>query len=231
MAGLVVRLVLAGSLGLGVDESYMVAAGRVFRLGYFDHPPLSWWLSAGIARLAGYEAAWLVRLPFIGLFALSTWLMFRLGAALFGERAGLWAAVALNLAPVFSARRRRLGAAGRPARFFSPGRRAVPSQVRALGDGGAAWGWWVAGGVAAGGALLSKYSARMLVLGRGRAVSGDAAGPSRVACGGGPAIRRGGIGAGGVRAGADVERRTRLGLVRVPGRAPPGRSGFSRSVR
>ena len=43
-----------------------------------------------------------VRLPFIALFAVTTWLMFRLGTALYGARAGLLAAVASNLSPVFS---------------------------------------------------------------------------------------------------------------------------------
>ena len=43
----------------------------------------------------------LVRLPFIALFALSTWLMYRLGAAIADARAGLWAAVLLSLSPVF----------------------------------------------------------------------------------------------------------------------------------
>ena len=42
-----------------------------------------------------------MRLPFIALFALSTWLMYRLGTAIADARAGLWAAVLLNLSPVF----------------------------------------------------------------------------------------------------------------------------------
>ena len=33
------RLFFAWAIGLGVDESYMVAAGRTLSLGYFDHPP------------------------------------------------------------------------------------------------------------------------------------------------------------------------------------------------
>src|SRR5215475_8571135 len=77
------RLAFGWALGLGVDESYMVAAGRTLSLGYFDHPPASWWLSWGAAHLFGSEAPIIVRLPFIGLFALSTWLMYRLG--------GVWA--------------------------------------------------------------------------------------------------------------------------------------------
>jgi Dolichyl-phosphate-mannose-protein mannosyltransferase len=42
-----------------------------------------------------------VRLPFIALFGLSTWLMYRFTAALYTPPAGLWAAVTMNLAPVF----------------------------------------------------------------------------------------------------------------------------------
>src|SRR4051794_29755444 len=80
--GALVRLALAAALGLGIDESYMVSAGRSLQAGYFDHPPISWWLSAGMAQLAGSEAAWVVRLPFIALFAVSTALIWRLTALL-----------------------------------------------------------------------------------------------------------------------------------------------------
>src|SRR3954451_10167956 len=75
------RLAFAATTGLGVDESYMVAAGRAFSFGYFDHPPAAWWLSLAASHLTGSEAAVVVRLPFIMLFALTTWLMARLGEA------------------------------------------------------------------------------------------------------------------------------------------------------
>src|SRR5271169_7036630 len=94
------RLLFAASLGLGIDESYMVAAGRQLRLGYFDHPPIAWWLAWAEAHLFGSDSALVVRLPFIGLFALTTWLMYRVTAALFGAWAGLWAAVLANSCPV-----------------------------------------------------------------------------------------------------------------------------------
>src|ERR1700720_315208 len=71
------RLLFASALGLGVDESYMVAAGRKLQLSYFDHPPVAWWLAWGIAHLTGNESAVVVRLPFIALFGLTTWLMYR----------------------------------------------------------------------------------------------------------------------------------------------------------
>ena len=89
----VLRLGFAWASGLGVDESYMVAAGRVLSLGYFDHPPAAWWLSHGAAWLFGSEAPFFVRLPFVLLFAVSQVLMGRIG--------GFWAVVLLNLSPVF----------------------------------------------------------------------------------------------------------------------------------
>jgi hypothetical protein len=100
LATLAARMLFAASLGLGVDESYMVAAGRKLQLSYFDHPPLAWWMAWGIAHLSGSESAFVVRLPFIALFALTTLLMYRATSALFGPEAGLWAAVVLNAVPV-----------------------------------------------------------------------------------------------------------------------------------
>ena len=71
-----IRLGFAWALGLGVDESYMVATGRQLRWSYFDHPPASWWLQWAGAHLFGTEAPLAVRTPFILCFALSTWLMY-----------------------------------------------------------------------------------------------------------------------------------------------------------
>src|ERR1700730_10872989 len=82
------RMVFASALGLGVDESYMVAAGRKLELSYFDHPPIAWWMAWGAAHLTGSESPLVVRLPFIALFALTTLLMFRVTASLLGPRAG-----------------------------------------------------------------------------------------------------------------------------------------------
>src|SRR5438445_8740300 len=90
---LLVRLLLAAALGLGIDESYMVAAGRRLQLSYFDHPPIAWWMAWGAAHLTGSESALVVRLPFIALFAVTTFLMYRVTSELFRPEAGLWAAV------------------------------------------------------------------------------------------------------------------------------------------
>src|ERR1700751_5210045 len=101
LATFLARLLFASALGLGIDESYMVAAGRKLQLSYFDHPPIAWWMARAAAYLTGSESAVVVRLPFIALFAITTFLMYRLTSALFSPEAGLWAAVLLNLVPVF----------------------------------------------------------------------------------------------------------------------------------
>ena len=158
------RLAFAGALGLGIDESYMVAAGRTLRLGYFDHPPLAWWMAWGAAHVAGNESAFVVRLPFVLLFALTTWLMFRLTAKLFGACAGLWAAALLNVSPVFGLT---------TATWVLPDGPLIAALLGAAicliaavpAEGRAAWGWWLGTGLCAGLALFSKYSAALTIAG------------------------------------------------------------------
>lgn len=96
------RLAFAGSLGLGVDEIYTVATSRQLQLGYFDHPPLAWWMTWMMRFATGSEGALIVRLPFIAAFALTTWLTYSLTRLLYGLRAGFWAAVAVNIPPVIA---------------------------------------------------------------------------------------------------------------------------------
>jgi len=167
------RVALAATLGLSVDESYTVAISRHLAWSYFDHPPLSVWLVGGWARLLGSEQPLLLRLPDIVLFGVSTWVMYRLTAALFGERAGLWAALALNLAPLFT-----LAAAGGivpdgplvllsllAVRGFAAAVLTSPAQrAAAQWPSGASRLQMTAAGVATGLALLSKYTAVSLPL-------------------------------------------------------------------
>lgn len=164
LAGTAARLGFGWGIGLGIDESYMVVAGRgPLQLGYFDHPLVSWWMSQGAARLFGSEAAVLLRLPFILLFALSTWLMARLGAAVATPRAGLWAAIAFNLAPVFGITTGGWVLPDGPLICALLGMalcllRALPSRN---------WGWWIGTGLCAGLAMLSKYTAVLPIAGFG----------------------------------------------------------------
>lgn len=179
------RLAFAWSTGLGVDESYMVAAGRVLSGGYFDHPPAAWWLSWGAAHLFASEAPVVVRLPFIALFAVSTWMMARLGAAVADDRAGFWAAVLLNLSPVFGVTGATwvlpdgpllcalLGAALCLVHAVSPSssgltRPSLPRWPEVVGSSPTmtmVWGWWCGAGLCAGLALSAKYSAILTIAG------------------------------------------------------------------
>ncbi len=160
VTGAVIRLLMAGASGLGIDESYMVAAGRTLRLGYFDHPPFAWWLCAGIADLLGSAAPIVVRLPFIALFAVSSWLMYRLAASLFGARAGWWAALSFNLSPVFGVTTAGWVLPDGP--LVCALLAAALCLVRALSGG---WRWWLGAGAAMGLALLAKYSAVLTLAG------------------------------------------------------------------
>lgn len=166
LATLVARVVFGLSLGLGVDESYTVATSRHPQLSTFDHPPLAWWLAWGSAKLFATESALALRLPFILLFALTTWLMYRLTAFLFGERAGFWAAATLNLAPVI---------AWTSATWIVPDgplnaalvAGAYAASVAMLGTRSQAPLWWLAAGACGGLALLSKFHGVFLFAGVG----------------------------------------------------------------
>ena len=161
---LLARLAFAGALGLGIDESYMVASGRTLQLGYFDHPPLAWWMAWAASHLAGSDGVFVVRLPFVLLFALTTWLMFRLTTVLFGACAGLWAAALLNAAPVFGVADGAWVLPDGPLIAALLG--AALCLVCALpAQGRAAWGWWLGAGLCSGVALFSKYSAVLTVAG------------------------------------------------------------------
>lgn len=97
---LIFRLLIAATLGLGVDETYTLASARDLSLSYFDHPPLHYWLIHATTPWLGEGRA--ARLPFVLLFAGSSWLLFALTRHLFGAQAGVWAVIALNLSAFFT---------------------------------------------------------------------------------------------------------------------------------
>lgn len=99
MLATVLRLVFAQT-GYGIDEIYAVATSRDYHLSGFDHPPMAWWLSTTMQKLFGVTTPWVVRLPFIALAALDTWLIYALTRGLFSARAGFLAALAFTCAPV-----------------------------------------------------------------------------------------------------------------------------------
>jgi 4-amino-4-deoxy-L-arabinose transferase-like glycosyltransferase len=159
------RLALA-TAGLGEDETYMVSMARHFSWSYFDHPPLHVWLVGGWARLLGSEDPWVVRLPFIALFVGSSWLMYRLTAALFGERAGFWATLAFNLAPLFTLSTGSWVLPDGPLVFFLlAAGRALADLLIATESPTRPVLRWLGVGLLAGLALLSKYTAIFFIAG------------------------------------------------------------------
>ena len=164
VATFLARLLFASALGLGIDESYMVAAGRKLQLSYFDHPPIAWWMTRAAAYLTGSESPIIVRLPFIALFAVTTFLIYRLTAAMFSPEAGFWAAVVLNMAPLFGISSASWVLPDGPLLAALLG--AAVCLITALrSEGRAAWGWWLGTGMCAGLALCSKYSAVLSIIG------------------------------------------------------------------
>lgn len=165
-ATLAVRLVFGFSLGLGIDESYTVATARQPQLSTFDHPPAAWWLAWGAGRLFATESALALRLPFILLFALTTWLMYRLTAFLLGERSGFWAAATLNLAPVIAWTSGTWILPDGPLNAALVGG-AYAAALAVYGARAQAPLWWLAAGVCGGLALLSKFHGVFLFAGVG----------------------------------------------------------------
>ena len=168
IAAATVRFAVAAAVGLSVDESYTVAISRRLALSYYDHPPLHVWLVGMWAKLVGREDPWVVRSPFIVLFAGTTWIMFRLTASAFGDRAGFWAALALNLAPLFTIGTGSWVLPDGPLAIFSL--LTVWLSLQANSESLSARAellTWVAAGAAAGLALLSKYLAIFPILGLG----------------------------------------------------------------
>jgi hypothetical protein len=159
--GLLMRLALAGMLGLGVDESYLVSIARTPSLSYFEHPPLAFWLTHLSVLIYGSESSFVVRLPFMLLFAGTTWLTFRVGALLFGEWEGAWAALLLNLSLVFSVTSGGWALPDGPLMCCMMA--AILCLVHALFDVPAPdarrtdLSWWIRAGVCTGLAMLSKY--------------------------------------------------------------------------
>jgi 4-amino-4-deoxy-L-arabinose transferase-like glycosyltransferase len=164
--GTLARLAVAGVTGLGTDESYTVANARLFALSYVDYPPLHVWLVGAWAWLWSSQSPLVLRLPFIALFAGSTWMMFRLSALLFGERAGFWAALALNLAPVFAFPHASWVLPDGPLAFFLLSGAYIAARLL---FGQAVWPrratGWLAVGALTGLAMLTKYHGAFLPAG------------------------------------------------------------------
>jgi len=161
----VLRLVLAAVVGLGVDEAYSVSSARDLELSYFDHPPLQYWIVHLFLPLLGDGRG--ARLPFIALFAASSWLLYRLTQVLFGARAGVIAVLALNVSGFFTVAVGGWVLPDGPLVFALLGAALTLTRLLFEGRGARrhALGLWLQTGVWLGVALLAKYHALLFALG------------------------------------------------------------------
>lgn len=160
LALLVIRLALAAHLELAFDEAYYWTWARHPALSYYDHPPMvAWFIGAGIAVAGDTELGVRLLGPFSVFF--STLLM--MGAARdFGGDAR-----AMTFAGLFSEltiAAQALGVLMTPDTPLLVFTALVLRLLAALAAGGRP-SLWLAVGLSAGAALLSKYTAVFIGLG------------------------------------------------------------------
>jgi hypothetical protein len=155
------RLSICPVTGLGTNEAYAIASGRLMSLSYFDHPPLHFWLAHLGELLFGDTTA--ARLPFIALGAGTSCLMFVLTRRLYGEDAGVWATLVLNLSIFFSLQSGNWILPDGSLNFFLL---ASALALAPVVEGKALNIWrWLLAGLFVGLAALSKYHALIFALG------------------------------------------------------------------
>jgi len=161
------RLWVAWGAGLCNGESYYFSCARHPSLSYFDQPPLSILIATSSLYLSGEVGPLVLRAPFIAIFAGTTWLLFVLGRTLFGAWPGFYAALLMNLAPVFTLSVGIFLQPDGPLMFFWLA--CVWCLVHVLLEPGPRHPlcWWAAAGAMLGLGLLSKYQALLLVPGVG----------------------------------------------------------------
>ncbi|MHC1746588.1 MAG: glycosyltransferase family 39 protein [Negativicutes bacterium] len=162
--GIIFRMILSGSIGLGVDESYVVAIARTLSLSYFDHPPLHFWIIWLTTHLTHVESGLILRVPFVLLFAGTTWMMYRLASRLFGEWAGVYAALTLNISAVFGLSTGSWILPDGPLMFFMLATVLVLTRLL-LSPIPAPTSLWLLAGILLGLSLLSKYHAIFIAVG------------------------------------------------------------------
>jgi 4-amino-4-deoxy-L-arabinose transferase-like glycosyltransferase len=162
---LAVRLAAAGAIHLTEDEAYYRLWSFTPAFGYYDHPPMiAWWIALG-RRVAGDNPLGVRLLP-IASCALTTLIVFDLarlaGAA---ERTARRSAIFFSAMPLIAAGG-ILAVPDAPASLFWVA--TLWCALKARGEGRTSW--WLAAGLSAGLACLSKYSALFLAPGIGLGV-------------------------------------------------------------
>ncbi len=155
-----IRLIAGASIHLTEDEAYYRLWAQHLQLGYFDHPPMvAWWIRVG-TLICGDTPLGVRLVPALAS-GLNTWLIGDLARALGASprtafRAALWynATITVCLGAM-------LAIPDAPASLFWT----ITLCCLARTQRREGVGWWLAAGLAAGLAVMSKYSALFLAPG------------------------------------------------------------------
>jgi 4-amino-4-deoxy-L-arabinose transferase-like glycosyltransferase len=142
------------------DEAYHFLYTTHPDLSYFDHPPMTAWVvKVGLLLCGGEISTLSLRLGFVLLFAAATWVLARFTARWFGDWAGVYAAILLNVSGYYAAAG-GFALPDVPYLFFALLTMWALSEALVAKPGEfAPWGWV---GLAFGATLLSKYHAVFL---------------------------------------------------------------------
>lgn len=148
---------MAATVGLSEDESYYWLWSRHLSLGYYDHPPMvAYWIRLGTAVLGPSPLG--VRIVGLLSTVLLSGLIFCTVCALFQNRAMAWQAVLwLNAGLLLNAAAIVMTPDTPLAFFWVLALFALAKLIETNGSR-----WWFVLGLAAAGAMLSKYTAAFL---------------------------------------------------------------------
>jgi 4-amino-4-deoxy-L-arabinose transferase-like glycosyltransferase len=102
LAALLAARLIANALArtdLVFDEAQYWSWSRELDFGYFSKPPLIAWIIRGTTELCGNSEACIRSFPPV-FYAIASWFVFLTGRALYGARAGFWAAIMFATLPV-----------------------------------------------------------------------------------------------------------------------------------
>ena len=95
------KMLVASTINLGNDEVYYRMYAQELQWNYFDHPPMVGWMIQLSTLNLNWVSTLSMRLGSILAAAISTWIVFRIGALIHNERAG-WIAALLYTCSIYT---------------------------------------------------------------------------------------------------------------------------------